>query len=323
VRKAIRVGGLILIALVAIVVGAWIYFVHSPRPGEPKLNSAIQHESIEVGGRERTFLAYVPVKLPPGSPLVIVLHGAGMNGARIRRATGYEFDRLSDERAYVVLYPDGYKRTWNDCRKESTYPAKVENIDDVGFIEALITRYQKENGIDPRRVYLFGYSNGGHMAFRMATEHPDEVAAITAVSASLPAPEDSSCPNSGRTSRAMVIDGTEDPVNPFAGGVARTFGPTSHSQVLSAGKTAETFAARNGITAAPQITKLEPPSPDDPTWVERSTWSQDGVVAAELDAVHGGGHTVPQPVFRFPRILGRTSNALDAPRAALDFYGVK
>jgi polyhydroxybutyrate depolymerase len=320
-RESLRVGGLILLVLAAIGAAAWFYFVHSPRPIESKLSSAVLHETIKVGDRDRSFLAYVPAKLPPGSPLVIVLHGAGMNGARMRRATGYEFDRLADERQYAVLYPDGYKRTWNDCRKESTYPAKIENIDDVGFIEALIASFQKENGIDLRRVYLFGYSNGGHMAFRMAMEHPDEVAAIAAVSASLPASEDSSCPNIGRTARAMVIDGTDDPINPFGGGVATTF--SFSSKVLSAEETAETFAARDGITAAPQTFKLQPAGPDGSTWLERSIWSQDGVVVAELDGVHGGGHTIPQPFFRFPRALGRTSSAFDAPRAALDFFGVK
>jgi polyhydroxybutyrate depolymerase len=318
-----RIGGLILLVLIVVGAGAWLYFVHSPRPTEPMLSASIRQETIKVGDRERTFLAYVPAKLPLQSPLVIVLHGAGMNGARMRLATGYEFDRLADEREYVVLYPDGYKRTWNDCRKDSTYPAKLESVDDVGFVEALIARYQKENGIDPKRVFLFGYSNGGHMAFRMAMEHPDEVAAITAVSASLPTPEDSLCPNSGRMARAMVIDGTEDPVNPFAGGTVTLFGANNPSQVLSAEQTAETFAARNGVTAAPQTIKLKSTSDDDSTWVERSIWSQDGIDVAELDAVHGGGHTVPQPVFRFPRMLGRTSRALDAPRAALDFYGVK
>ncbi len=320
-RRALTVGGLTLLVLVAIGAGAWFYLVHNPRPTEPKLSSAIRQETIKVGDYDRSFLAYVPAKLPQGSPIVVVLHGARMNGRSMRQATGYEFDRLADEHQYVVLYPDGYKHTWNDCRKESTYPAKLENIDDVGFIEALIARFQKEKGIDPRRVYLFGYSNGGHMAFRMAMAHPDDVAAITAVSASLPAPEDSSCPSSGRTARAMIVDGTEDPINPFAGGVATIFGFSS--KVLSARQTAETFAARDGVTAAPQSTRLEPTRPDDPTWVERSVWSQDGIVVAELDSVHGGGHTIPQPIFRFPRALGRTSSALDAPQAALDFYGVK
>lgn len=320
-RRALRVGRLMLLVLVAIGAAGWFYFVHSPRPIEPKLSSIIRHETIKIGDRDRRFLAYVPAKLPPGSPLVIVLHGAGMNGERMRRATGYEVDRLADECQYVVLYPDGHKRTWNDCRKESTYPAKVENIDDAGFIEGLITRFQKENGSDRKRVYLFGYSNGGHLAFRLAIEHPDEIAAIAAVSASLPAPEDWSCPNSGRTSRAMVIDGTDDPINPFGGGMARVFGFSS--KLLSAAETAATLATRDGVTAAPKTFRLESVRLDDPIWVERTIWSQDGVVVAELDSVHGGGHTIPQPFFRFPRALGRSSSAIDSPQAALDFYGVK
>jgi len=51
-----------------------------------------------------------------------------------------------------------------------------------------------EQAIDKKRVYVFGYSNGGHMAFRLAMEAPDEIAAVAAVAASLPTPDDSSCP---------------------------------------------------------------------------------------------------------------------------------
>ena len=63
-----------------------------------------------------------------------------------------------------------------------------ENIDDVSFIGALIDRFKAGYAIDAKRVYAFGYSNGGHMAFRLAMEAPDEVAAIAAVAASLPMP---------------------------------------------------------------------------------------------------------------------------------------
>jgi pimeloyl-ACP methyl ester carboxylesterase len=194
--------------LVLLVSGAaaWFYLVYAPKPtvplpAEPQLAAVIRQETLRVGNRERSFLAYVPPNLPPRSALVIVLHGSDMNGDAMRQWTGYEFDRLADERNFVVLYPDGYKKHWNDCRKGPTFPAKVENIDDVGLIEALIARLQNENGIDPARVYLFGYSNGGHMGFRMAQERPDEIAAIAAVGANSPVAEASSCPNSGKTTR--------------------------------------------------------------------------------------------------------------------------
>jgi len=147
-----------------------------------------------------------------------------MDGARMRVFTGYEFDRLADQHGFVVLYPDGYRRNWNDCRKHATFPAKLQNIDDMSFIRTLIARVMAEQGVDEKSVYVFGYSNGGHMAFRLAMEAPDEVAAIAAVAASLPTPDASSCPQQGRTSRIMLINGTEDPINPYQGGVVRFFG---------------------------------------------------------------------------------------------------
>jgi polyhydroxybutyrate depolymerase len=56
-----------------------------------------------------------------------------MDGARMRLFTGYEFDRLADQHGYIAIYPDGYRRNWNDCRKDATFPAKRDNIDDIGL----------------------------------------------------------------------------------------------------------------------------------------------------------------------------------------------
>jgi polyhydroxybutyrate depolymerase len=321
--KVLRIGGLMALALMAIAMAAGFHFLYSPSPVEPKLTHSIHRETIKVGDRNRSFLAYMPSDLPPGSPLVIVLHGSLMDGDLMRRWTGYEFDRLANERKFAVLYPDGYKHNWNDCRKRARYPAKLENIDDVGFLQALIAHLHSEAGIDPERVYLFGYSNGGSMAIRMALEHPDEIAAITAVSVSLPVPDDSSCPAGGRASPMMVIDGTSDPINPFDGGTVSLFGFASRGRSLSAMQSLQAIAKGDGVNTLPITDRLEPASQDDPTWVERTIWLQYGRVVAELDAVHGGGHVVPQPVFRFPLLLGRTSSAIDAPQAAIDFYGVK
>jgi polyhydroxybutyrate depolymerase len=117
---------------------------------------------MRVGDRERSYLAYVPARLPSGAALVIVLHGSGMDGAKMRAWTGYEFDHMADQQGFVVLYPDGHKHNWNDCRKNATFPAKMQNIDDMGFIRALIDRVKAEHAINPKRVYAFGYSNGGH-----------------------------------------------------------------------------------------------------------------------------------------------------------------
>jgi polyhydroxybutyrate depolymerase len=72
----------------------------------------------------------------------------------------------ADRKGFVVVYPDGYKHNWNECHKDATFPAKLENIDDMGFIHALIARMaQEEHGIDIKHVFVLGYSNDGQMAF--------------------------------------------------------------------------------------------------------------------------------------------------------------
>jgi polyhydroxybutyrate depolymerase len=244
-----------------------------------------------------------------------------MDGARMRACAGYEFDRLADQHGLAVLYPDGYQRNWNDCRKHATFPAKRENIDDLSFVRALIERFKAEAGIDDKRVYVFGYSNGGHMAFRLAMEAPDEIAAVAAVAASLPTPDVSSCPEQGRTSRVMLVNGTADPINPYRGGVVRLLGfASSRGTVLSAKASARTFAERNGITAPPVVAQLQKGQSKDLTSVEKLTWPSKGRPTCCLYTIWGGGHVIPQQAFRFPRLLGKTTSALNAPREAVSFF---
>jgi polyhydroxybutyrate depolymerase len=302
---------------------AYGYYWHSPAPQVPPLSEAIQAGTVPVGGRKRSYLAYVPAKMPLGSALVIVLHGSGMDGMRMRECTGYEFDRLADQRGFAVIYPDGYRLNWNDCRKNATFAAKKENVDDVSFILALIDRFKSEHAIDATQVYAFGYSNGGHMTFRLAMEAPDRIAAIAAVAANLPTPDASSCPQLGSTSRVMLVNGTADPINPYRGGHVTIFGFAGRGTVMSSEASARTFARRNGITTSPIAAPNLHGRPNDPTWVESLTWLSDGKPISCLYTVYGGGHVIPQQAFRFQRLLGRTTTALNAPSAAMSFFEMR
>ena len=311
----------VLVLGILVLVGiAYSYYWYSPAPPLPSLTATIRKSTVRVGGRDRSYLIYVPANLSPQAALVIVLHGSGMDGARMRLCTGYEFDCLADQRGFVVIYPDGYRHNWNDCRKYATFPAKRENIDDMGFIRTLIARASIEQAIDEKQVYAFGYSNGGHMAFRLAIEAPDEIAAVGAVAASLPTPDASSCPQLGRTSRTMLINGTADPINPYQGGIVTLFGFASRGAVMSSMASAQHFAARNRVTDPPIREQLPKGFSDDPTSVESLSWLASGKPVCSLCTVRGGGHVIPLRTYRFPRLLGRTTSALDAPREAIRFF---
>lgn len=314
------IAAVLFLIILALGAAAYWYYLYSPAPRAPPLSAAIQRGTVRVGDRQRSYLAYVPAKLPSGSALVIALHGSDMDGMRMREWTGYEFDRMADQRGFAVLYPDGYRGNWNDCRKNATFAAKRENIDDMSFIRALIDRFKVQHAIDAKQVYAFGYSNGGHMAFRLAIEACDRFAAIAAVAASLPTPDASSCPQLGSTSRVMLVNGTEDPINPYRGGLVTIFGFAGRGSVMSSEASARTFAERNGITISPVATPNLHGRPNDPTWVEILTWSSYGEPVSRLYTVYGGGHVIPQQAFRFRRLLGRTTTALNAPSAAIAFF---
>jgi polyhydroxybutyrate depolymerase len=310
-----------LLMFVLVLIGtAYGYYWYSPAPPLPLLSATIRRNTVRVDGRERTYLIYIPASLPPQATLVIVLHGSAMDGARMRVCTGYEFDRLADQRGFVVLYPDGYRRNWNDCRRYASFPAKQENIDDVGFIRTLIARMMVEQAIDEKRVYAFGYSNGGHMAFRLAMEAPNEIGAVMAVAASLPTPDASSCPQQGRTSRVMVVNGTADPINPYHGGIVTLFGFASRGSVMSSMASVQNLAERNGITTPPVRGQLPKDYSDDPTSCETLVWHAHGKPVLGLYTVRGGGHVIPQQNYRFPRLLGKTTSVFNAPREAIRFF---
>jgi polyhydroxybutyrate depolymerase len=283
----------------------------------PALKGTIALNAGTIGGHERQYAVYVPPNLKPGAPLVIVLHGGGGDGPYIRLSTGFEFDMLADANGFVVAYPNGIGRAWNTCRKHVNNAAKRERIDDVAFIEAIVAHEGLAHRIDRRRVYATGHSYGGQMAFRLALERPNEFAGIAAISSNLPVPADNECTASEMPIPTMIVNGTDDPVNPYRGGRP---GSGNGGSVLSTEATTAYFVRLNDAGETPQITRLPHRDDSDPTWVERLAWTSSGHDAVVLYTIHSGGHVVPQPWFRYPSNVGRQTKDLDAPAAIWAFF---
>lgn len=316
----LRLIGTFFAFVIVLLTAAYFYLWFSPAPAAPHLSAEIQKGSMKVGAYERTYLTYVPKGLPSGAPLLLVLHGSLMDAKMMRRWTGYEFEELADKYQFAVVYPNGYERAWNTCQKSATFAAKKLDIDDMSFMRDLIKRMHAKHTIDLGRVYATGYSNGGQMVIRLALEASDEIAAIAAFGGNLPAPSNTVCTATGRPIPVMLTNGTSDPLVPYKGGEASLFGFGSRGLDLSAPQTAKYFAARNGISAPPMMVRLPQRQPSDPTWVERETWASPGKPDVILYTVFNGGHVVPQPEYRYPRILGNTTLDLNGPVAAWDFF---
>jgi polyhydroxybutyrate depolymerase len=146
------------------------------------------------------------------------MHGGGGSARSMRQRTG--MDGIADRNGFIAVYPEGTAallgdlRTWNAGKCCGT--AVKKNIDDVGFISALIDKIVKKYGVDARRIYATGHSNGAQMSYRLACELSDKIAAIA--------------PNAGeelidgchpvRPVPVIHIHGTADPCALYDGGQA-------------------------------------------------------------------------------------------------------
>jgi len=119
----------------------------------------------------------------------------------------------------------------------------------------------------------------------------------------------------------MLVNGTDDPINPYDGGRVTLFGFGNRGEVQSARASANHFARLHGAHLA-QTQELAPGDFPDPTRVVKQTWTSGREPKVVLYSVLGGGHVVPQPHGRAARLLGRKTTALDAPKAACEFFGL-
>lgn len=316
-RRALRFLflGFVFVALVGALL---VYFVYSPAPEAPRLSGKLIKGAIEMGELKRTYLTYTPQGLTPGAPLVVVMHGSGQSSSQMRRATGYGFERLADEHGFAVVYPDGYEGYWNACNIVGDYSANKLNIEDVGFLTGMIDNLTSEIGVDRDRVFAVGLSRGGHMAFRLALEAPSRFRAVAAVAANVPMPENFKCkPAEQGTSSVLIMNGTKDPLNPFNGGEVKLFGLLRRGKVRSSRESGQYFADLNDITGAPETKETEVTAE---AHIEKVLWRNDSKVEVELMAIHGGGHGMPQPYSRYPRLLGPTPKEPNGPAVIWAFF---
>ena len=303
VRRVLRLCLWSLLAIVGLGGALLGYFVYSysRAPEVPHLSGTLTRETIEVDGLTRTYRTYVPQGLAKGAPLVVVMHGSGENGAQMRIETGYGFDRTADAHGFAVVYPNAYEGDWEACSIVGRLNTKGLTIDDVGFVTRLVDKLIREIGVDSGRVFAAGSSRGGSMAIRLALEAPTRFRAVAAVSASVPTPENFRCTPAGRSASIMIMNGTDDPLVPFDGGQVNLFGLFyKNGKVRSSRDSAQYFADLNHIAGAPATHET---NVADGVRVERVLWRNDLKVEVELVAIHGGGHGIPQPYRRRPRIV--------------------
>ena len=273
-------------------------------------------ETITVDGRERTYRLHVPSTYDETKrvPLVLALHGRLGTGEGQERLS--HFNEVSDDHGFIVAYPDGIDRSWSDGRGKT--PAEEKGVDDVKFLSELIRKLESQYKIDPGRVYAMGMSNGGFMSGRLACDLADQIVAVGIVGASVSTNTAATC-RPAKPVSVMIIQGTEDPLVPFAGGALGKNG--DRGEVLSHDAAVKKFAALNHCPGPPQHPTLEAAA-DDGTSIQVTAY--EGCArgtSVEGFTVVGGGHTWPGGMQYAPAaMIGKTTHNLNASEAIWNFF---
>jgi polyhydroxybutyrate depolymerase len=299
------------------VLSLWI-FLAIPAPDQQSL----QTYTLIHDGLLRTYHVHLPPGYRPDRsvPLVLALHGGGGSGSQLDGFTNSQFTREGDRRGWVIVFPEGIDRGWNDGRDpESEAAIRRSGVDDVGFMRTLIERLRSDFGIDQKRVYATGISNGGFMSLRLAIDLSDRIAAVGAVA---------SCLGTGHRRlepRApvgvLIMNGTQDPLVPYEGGRVEVLGEDRGS-VLSTDETIRWWVAKMGCDSEPSRRTLPDRAPRDGTHTEVETYSGcRGGVQVALYRIEGGGHTWPGGMQYLPiRWVGRVSRDFEAASEIFDFF---
>jgi polyhydroxybutyrate depolymerase len=272
--------------------------------------------SIPVDRRTRTYLVHVPPSYDGSEPfpVVVAFHGGLSRAETMIRDTG--LNEKADKAGFIVVYPNGTSRygrllTWNagNC---CGY-AMRHNVDDVGFVRALLDDLARVAAIDPNRVYATGYSNGAMMAYRLASELSSRIAAIAPVAG----PMGTLACNPDRSLSVIHFHGTDDPFAPFHGGRVQ-FALTT-VDFYSVEHSIRAWVKANGCPAAPVITR-EPDTADEGTTVQRRTYGpgKDGAEVVLL-VIEGGGHTWPGRAPR-TRSHGKSTRDISANDLIWEFF---
>jgi polyhydroxybutyrate depolymerase len=181
--------------------------------------------------------------------------------------------------------------------------SKEALAEEVAFIADLIDELVRTHDVDPARIYVNGFSNGGAMAFALSCRLPQRFAAVGTVAAANVLPW-SGCTDA-QPVPSITFHGTDDPLVPYHGGGSYSF--------PSATDWAARWAHRNRCANDPVTTPLVGATRLAHTGCE-------GGAEVLLYTIDGGGHTWPGGRPMPGLLVGRTATDIDATREMWEFF---
>ena len=251
-------------------------------------------DSFLIDGHYRSFHFNKPSSGNSKGSLIFVLHGSGGNGKQIMRGA-VKLEEIAGSENILLVYPDGYKNYWNECRKMATSAANVENINDNSFFNQMIEYFVSKYHVNSKQVFAVGTSGGGHMAYKLAITAPEKFRAITAIIANIPDSSNLDCMEKKQSMPVMIINGTADQTNPYKGG-EMSVGGAVWGRVRSTEQSFKYWAILDGYNGEPEKEILPDNDPADGKTIEKFTYKAKGKPEVVLLKVINGKHDYPNDI---------------------------
>jgi polyhydroxybutyrate depolymerase len=273
--------------------------------GKGKLEAA----ALDAGGRQRTYLFQLPSDYTSSKrwPVVMAVSGntqSGRDAARISR-----FDEFAYRNGVIAVFPNS-AAGWD-----------LKGASDVEFFSAIVDKLIADDSADASRVYVTGGASGGLLAFKVACELAERIAAVAPVIATMPVTFAENC-HPARPISLLEINGTADRDVRYEGGSKLGLFGNFGLALLSAQASAHWWAQSDGCTDTPARDSLTPKTKDGLETLRDTYYGCREGTAVTLYSVVGGGHTWPGGQG-LPRIIfGKTSRDLNANEVIWEFFKV-
>ncbi len=282
------------------------------QPARSKVASGDDEHFLNHGGRQRRFVVHLPRGYDGSKvlPVVLAFHGGGGRGESIQRQS--QLSRVSDQHGFMAVYPDGTGRanllTWN--AGTCCGLAVRQNVDDVGFVRAMVDELNRLYHIDRNRIFATGISNGAMFCYRLACEASDLLAGIGPVSGD----QGVEGPRPSRPVPIVHFHGLKDPNCPYLGGV----GPNAVTKVWHRPipETIAFWVQANHCQPKPTVSA-------EPDFTKESYSPAPGQKGSPivLYKLTEGGHTWPGGVDLTPRLgTGKLIASVDASTLMWKFF---
>lgn len=264
----------------------------------PPLPDTPSYLLTEAEGRPAQ--VYIPRDYDPNVqyPLVVLLHGYGAGGGAENLYLGLSNQTTAEQ--FILLVPNGTTDRAGSAFWNSDPIRSSEDVDDVAYLRRLIEEAKANFRVDPRRVYLFGHSNGGFMSYRMACDAPEGIAAIASLNG-MP-PEDPSECDAEEAVSVLQIHGTLDDSVLYDGEATE-----DGSGYPSAPEAVQRFADAAGCDvdrseAGAPLDLDEELAGDETTVLDYEAGCRGGL-SASLWTIEGGGHLPARSDTFTPAVL--------------------